>query len=336
MQKNIRWIAGILAFWLLAFAVFGVVSEVFRLKTGGKVDMIHSFYDVEENMIDVLSIGSSHSYHSIQPNLLWGNYGVSSYVMSSPGQSVPCSYYLLKEAFKYQSPKVVMLETYCFRDTKLYRSEGLFRQVSDGMRFGETKIEMINDFFPESGWKEKLSFYIPFLMYHARWSELGDEDFNKNTWMKGGVLNFRQVPQSEPVFPKRPREIPELTRKYLDKITELCEEKGAQLVLYAAPFASPPSATKVLRTNLAVEEYAKEKGVPFLFFQKTNDLGIDFETDFYDDQHLNSYGTEKLTNKIGEWLVQNYGLADHRQEEKYESWNEDYVRYRNLVEEQTK
>ena len=335
MQKNIRWIAGILAFWILAFSVFGVVNEILRRKTVGKVDMIHSFYGIEKNTIDVVSVGSSHSYHSIQPNLLWGKYGISSYVMSSQGQSVPCSYYLIKEIFKYQTPKVVMLETYCLKNTGLYANEGFLRQVVDGMRFGETKVELLNDFFPDYTWKEKLSYYIPFLLYHARWSELKDEDFSKNAWMKGGILNFKQVPQTETPFPEEARPLPKNSKEYLDKIVEFCEEKGTQLVLYAAPFACPPAAERALGVSLTVEKYAEEKGIPFLFFQKTRELNIDLATDYYDEQHLNSYGTEKLTNRVGEWLIQNYGLADHRQEEKYESWNEDYERYVNLVAEMT-
>ena len=332
MRRNVRWIAGILAFWILALAVFMVVNDVLRLKVGGKTDMIHSFYDIEEDTLDVLCIGSSHSYHSIQPNLLWGEYGIPSYVMSSPGQSVPCSYYLLKEMLNYQSPKVVLLETYCFRDKRLYRSEGILRQAVDGMRFGKTKIEMVEDFFPDYTWKEKLSYYIPFLMYHDRWSELKSEDFSQNAWMKGGVLNFNQVPQEEPEFPEEPLPLSKVTRKYLNKIIQLCEENGIGLVIYASPIANTGAVVEALGSNLAVEKFTAKRGIPFLFYQKTDDLGIDYETDFYDDQHLNTYGTEKLTRKMGEWLIQNYDVEDHRQEEEYASWDEDYERYEKLVE----
>ena len=156
MQKNIRRIVGTLAFWAVVFIVWWGVNDVLRIKVGESTDMIHSFYEMEENTLDVLCVGSSHSYHSIQPNLLWGNYGIPSYVLSSPGQSVPCSYYLLKEALKYQSPKVVLLETYLFREENKYRTQERLRQAIDGIRFGETKVELIEDFFPDYSWKEKL------------------------------------------------------------------------------------------------------------------------------------------------------------------------------------
>lgn len=328
MKKNVRWITGSLVFWLLAFGIFGIANDILRFKVVDIADMIHPFYEVEENTLDVLCVGSSHAYHAIQPDLLWGEYGIPSYVLGSPGQTVPCSYYLLREALKYQTPKLVLLETYCFRRTYKFKSDSYMRQAIDGMRFGEVKIEALNDFLPNYSWKEKLSYYVPFLLYHNRWDELERYDFVQHDWLRGGVLDFREVPQKEPAFPEEPLEIPEVNRGYLEEIIKLCKEKGIQLIFFAAPFGEIKLSEKVLRINLFVEEYAAKRNIPFLFYQKTKDLGIDYETDFYDYEHLNSKGTEKLTRKMGEWLVQNYELTDHRQEESYRAWNEDYERYK--------
>lgn len=333
MRKNVRWIAGSLLFLIVAFAVFGVVNDIVRFKVSDEADMIHSFYDVEEDTLDVLCIGSSHAYHSVQPALLWGEHGIASYVMGSPLQTLPCSYYLLKEALKYQSPKLLLLETYCFPRQYKFKSDSYLRQAIDGMRFGKVKIEALNSLLPEYSLKEKLSYYIPFLLYHSRWDELENYDFIQYSWLRGGILDFRQVPQTEPDFPKEQLKMPKMNMKYLKKIFRLCKKKEIQLVLFAAPFAEVGTAEEALRVNLFVEKYAARKGIPFLFYQKTKELDIDYETDFYDDQHLNTYGTEKLTKVLGNWLVQNYDLTDHRQEESYESWNEDYVRYKTLCEE---
>ncbi len=327
MQKNIQWIAGILGFCILAFSVFGAANDILRFKVVDKADMIHPFYEVEENTLDVLCIGSSHAYHSVQPDLLWGEYGIPSYVLGSPGQTVPCSYYLLKEALKYQKPKLVLLETYCFPREYKFKNDSYLRQAIDGMRFGEVKIEALNDLLPEYSWKEKMSYYIPFLMYHNRWDELESYDFIQHEWLNGGVLDFRQEPQTEPSLPKKPLKIPKVNRKYLKKIIRLCKKNDIRLIFFAAPFAEVDVAEEVLRVNLFVEKYAAKRDIPFLFYQKTRDIGIDYETDFYDDHHLNTNGTEKLTKKLAKWLVQNYELTDHRQEESYESWDEDYARY---------
>ena len=332
MQKNIRWIAAALAFLIAALAVFAVVNDILRIKVGAKIDMIHSFYEMDRDTVDVLCLGSSHCYHSIQPNELWGNYGISSYVLSSPRQSVPCSYYLLKEALGYQKPKVVLLETYCFRYENKYRDEESLRLAIDGMRLGKVKMEMLEDFFGKGSWKKKLPFMVPFLLYHARWSDLQDKDFIHDRYMKGGILDFGQEPQQMPQMPERPLDIPEVTAKYLEKMIGLCRENGISLVLFAAPFADTSAGPKALRVNLALEEYAVGQGIPFLFYQKTGELEIDYAADFYDSQHLNTYGTAKLTRKTGEWLQENYVLADHRQEEAYESWNADYVLYEEALE----
>lgn len=333
MQKNIRWITGILFFWITAAAVFGAANDILRFKVVDKADMIHPFYEIEENTLDILCIGSSHAYHSLQPDLLWGEYGIPSYTLGSPGQTVPCSYYLLKEALKYQKPKLVLLETYCFPRKYKFKNDSYLRQAIDGMKFGKVKIEALNDLLPDYSWKEKLSYYIPFLMYHSRWGELEDYDFTQHAWLKGGVLDFRQEPQTEPVFPKKPLKIPKMNRKYLKKIIRLCKKNEIQLIFFAAPFASTDTAKEALRVNLSVEKYAAKRGIPFLFYQKTGELDIDYGLDFYDDQHLNTNGTEKLTTSLAKWLLQNYDLTDRRQEERYESWNEDYERYKKRREE---
>lgn len=82
---------------LLRFATY-----VLRDKSGA--EYIYNFRDEPKNSIDVILLGSSHMYRTIQPMELWNDYGIASYNLGSSEQSLPLSYYLLKEAIRKQKP----------------------------------------------------------------------------------------------------------------------------------------------------------------------------------------------------------------------------------------
>jgi hypothetical protein len=319
--------------------LFGKISNIVRSKAGGFTDMIHSFYELEEDTIDVLFLGSSHGYSAIQPNILWEDQGVTSYVMCSQRQTVATSYYLLKEALNYQQPKVVVLESYYFWYKDKYvkeESDVQLRQAADGMRLGRVKYEMLEDFIGDKYWRDKLTYYIPFIKYHSRWDELRSYDFNSNTYLKGGILDFTVQTVQDLGVPDEAGELPQVTLEYLDRIIELCQEKGIELVLYEAPYSAESDETGYRnrhKVTNALEQYLAERDIPFLYYQKTNAAGIDYEQDFRDYSHLNTKGAAKITHHLGQYLVQEYQLTDHRGDEAYRSWDDDLEQFLAAVEE---
>lgn len=335
MKKTVRWtISGIL--FLVCFVLaFSGISEIMRNKTGGRTDMIHSFYDIKEDSLDVLALGSSHLYYSFSPNILWGEYGLASYAMGSPEQSVATSYFLLKEALQYQKPKVVLLESYYFWFDGLYRSEGRLRAAFDGIRMGEAKKEMVETFLPDAGFKYKLSYYFPFLMYHSRWEDMKPHDFSfgANAWLKGSKLDMHTRSFKNPGMYIKPKKIPQVNLEYLDKIIKLCDEKDIRLVMFASPYVLQNSKRYRRRQgiNLALESYLEEKKIPFLFYQKTGEAQIDYKKDFTDPSHLNWRGQRKITECLGRYLTEEVGLTGHTGEAAYAGWEKDYAKYKKAV-----
>lgn len=319
----------IFIFLLIGAVLFSALSEVLRRKTMGVIDMVHSLYAVEEDQVDLLVLGSSHGYASFDSNYIWGEYGITSYCMCSQAQSVATSYYLLKEALEYQSPKVVLLESYTFCDDKLYRSLSAVRSAFDGVRLGTAKMEMIDDFLSEASFAKKLTYYLPFIKYHSRWSELSDHDIHVKSYLHGSKLSKTVITNEAPEIPKGTREPGETSFAYFEKIADLCEQNNIDLVVYAAPFNCETTEKYKIRqkTNNALEILLEEMGIPFLYYQKTGEADIDWSADFRDVQHMNSYGALKITKCIGEYMVEQYHLPDHRQDENYESWQEDYLLY---------
>ena len=61
------------------------------------------------------------------------------------------------------------------------------------------------------------------------------------------------------------------------------------------------------------------------------ELGLDFDKDFYNSKHVNFIGAEKYTRYLTDYIAAHYGLPDHRDQEGYESWEEAYETYEAFV-----
>ncbi len=328
-------ILGILIFWMIFLLVFGRVSEIFRTKVAGNTDMVHSFYELDKNSLDVLILGSSHGFCSFLPNLLWQEEGMTSYVMGSYRQTAAESYWLLREALKYQSPKVLIMEGYYFFSDRKYTDDAALRSCCDGMPLSKLKYDMIMDLGDRMSIKTKLTYFVPFLKYHSRWSELKDVDFNRDAWSQGALISDEVTKVLTPELPTEPEEVPSVFYDYFERIADLCEEKGIELVVYIAPFTYH-SDTKDDRDlyfsaqakYLELEGYMAEKGIPYFYYQRTDEPGVDYSKDFLDYSHLNTSGAIKVTRTLARYLRENYDLQDHRGDEAYASWDADSKQFR--------
>ena len=63
----------------------------------------------KKNSLDVLFIGDSNIYDNISPMEIYSMTGITSYNYSTPSTSNTTMYYMLKEALKTQTPKVVVI-----------------------------------------------------------------------------------------------------------------------------------------------------------------------------------------------------------------------------------
>ncbi|HIR14600.1 MAG TPA: hypothetical protein IAB31_11835 [Candidatus Choladousia intestinavium] len=330
MKKRVGRIVSVVAFLILFCILFLRVSEIFRAKTSNASDMVHTFYDIEEDTLDVLCLGSSHAYYGFQPNVLWNEYGITSCVLGSPQQTAALSYYLLKEALQYQKPEVVLFESYYLWFDQLYTKEERLRQAMDPMRFGTVKMEMVDELLGDLSWKEKFNYYVPFMTYHQRWQELENSDFHSKPYLKGSFMRANVHSMEDLGVAREAVEIPETSLEYLNKMVELCENEGIHFVMFCTPFGVIDSEEGYWEKQgvvLSVEEYAKENNIPFFFFQKTGEAGISLTEDLCDTGHLNVYGAEKCTKTIGQYLSQELGLKSHKGEIGYESWDADYTLY---------
>ena len=56
-----------------------------------------------------------------------------------------------------------------------------------------------------------------------------------------------------------------------------------------------------------------------------DELGIDFQTDFYDyGGHVNALGAEKCTSFLEQYLLKHYQWTDRRDQMGYDSWQQSF------------
>lgn len=351
MKKAVKPIVFLVILALVAFHAYSVL----RWKDTAGID---GLYRNDENSVDVLFIGSSHSFCTVNTAVLWQEYGIAADDIGENGQTVTTDYYYMKEALKTQKPTVIFIELwgiergYNETDGNIYRntvnmnwSTNYFENMNgvlDGLQLEYQRSEQDEEIDEEAQEEEdktdtirieedktdniRKGIVLKFPVVHTRYDEITESDYNPGT----KLLRYR------PNWTVREYDIPESCSEtgieplsdqqieYLESIVALSKQHDVQLVFWVAPFVA--SIEQARRFN-AVEEFAREHGIAFYNFLKmTEETGFDFSTDMrkerYNGSHMNVDGAMKITNYLGQMLKEDYGLPDHRGDSRYSRYDQ--------------
>lgn len=121
----------------------------------------------------VLMVGDCELYENFDPVTLWENYGIDSYIRGNAQQLPWQSYYLLKEALTYETPKVAVFNVLELKYNEPQKEE-YNRLTIDGMKWSIDKWNLIRASMTK---EESIMEYIfPILRYHTRIMQLTKED----------------------------------------------------------------------------------------------------------------------------------------------------------------
>jgi len=315
--KGTAFIAGLLVIMLLTSLVLqpkNVRKELDINKQAAK-----RITAEKKDSIDILVVGDSESYSSISPMEIWRDYGYTSYICGAPAQMISDSFNFIELALENQSLKLVVLET-----NAVYRTLGVQKDIASAVLNGA-------------------GFFMPVFEYHNRWKVLSAKDF----LTRPKFINCNDLKG----FNYRPKinawsgdnymcettecaEIPKVSKAYLEKIKELCDENGIEFLLLSSPSATNWNYKK----HNGIQKYADENGIKYLDLNlKTDVLNINWSVDTLDKgDHLNFTGAKKVSSYIGHYIQNNYLIIDHRADENYAYWNDSLVRYEVTVNERKK
>lgn len=245
-KKTVKWIA-------VAVLTLGSLFLLQRLLEPKYVEdvvegaLIAEYYEEEKDSDvrehDVVFIGDCEVYENFSPAVLWQEYGINSYIRGSAQQLIWQSYYLLEDTLRYETPKVIVFNVLSLKYNEPQK-EAYNRMTLEGMKWSLSKVKSIQASMTDS--EHFLDYVFPILRYHSRWSDLDKEDVeylfrsrrvsHNGYYMRVDVKPAENVPAGQPLADYS---FGENAMSYLDKMTELCEEKGIQLVLIKAPSLYP-------------------------------------------------------------------------------------------------
>lgn len=344
------------AFLAIFCILFLAVQEVIRYKAE-RIEDIRYRYDAylsePENSIDILFIGSSPVCADIAPTLIWEETGMTSFNFGVSHASAMINYYQLRWALEAQKPSLVVVDFSCTCQDKKIDSEireaDNRRNVAalpDWMLRSEMILQIGKDNVNQNIW----TYFFPLLQYHSRWNEISETDFidtqvDKFQTYNKGALFLLQYSEDEiiydpTIFEQGPESLPisEYSWGYYQKMLNLCAENDIPVAVVSLPVST--TAIGILRTHETVKKVCVEIGLNYYDMNAPTAweaYGFDTKTDFYDDGHMNANGAVKLSKALAEMLQADYGLPDHRGDEAYSAWENDwnsfYKKYKEVLQE---
>ena len=293
----------------------------------------NEFYALPKDSLDIVFLGSSHSYCTFDPEIIDNRLGTSSYQLGMPLQHMDSTYYTMREVYNYQKPKLAVVEVYwdMMDDEFELTQAGYLFQV---MKNKELERDYIKEVFPAG---EKLRYSTSAFRYQADYFAYRTAELKKSVEAKYNVsmpatqkqqgeekyrskgytyCNYNMLPDE---FDKTNQfknldgakwKINETQVQYLKKLTKFCRDNGTEVIFVTAPVANVSmeyikNYNKIHDTINGIAEEMQVRYVDYNYVNGENNLLKN--ENFRDDAHLNHSGVEIVDNNFADWLEINCG-----------------------------
>lgn len=337
MQKILKRLVAVILTIMIIIVGLLRVQDITRLKIASTRDMSYKTYFDYANEYDVLFFGTSHVMYGINPLEIWNDYGITSYNWGSPTCTIPSMYWKLMNVLDYSSPKLVVVD--CFRVILSDKSYNTYRlhEAFDAFPLSFTKWNAINDLMKNQVRMEDQMLYsdldrfnllFPLSAYHSRWDELSAIDFNYQFVDTKGCEFETNV--AEPIEISNTTEKVEITDEmqgviYLRKIIEECQNRNISVLLTYLPY---PTEEIWKKESNMIQQIADEYGVKYINFTNLN--VVNYYTDYSDsNSHMNVAGQKKVSEFLGNYIIENYDIEDKRNNMMAAQWNDWNSAYKN-------
>lgn len=278
----------------------------------------NEFYSLTPNSVDVIFLGSSHSYCTFDPDIFDNALGTSSYQMGMPSQVMDSTYFTLLEVLNYQKPKVAVVEVYwdMIDDDFEIKQAGMLFQV---LKNKELEQQYIKEVFPLS---EKVKYNVKLFKYQQDYFAFKNKELKDKVKAKfdvydvvaqkqSGIQEYRSKGYTYCNYNMLPDEfdktnqfknfdgknwsISKNQKKYLQNIVDKCRENNIELIFVTAPVANV-SMDYIKNYNYVhniVAEFADKNGIEYIDYNIINEEEkLLTNENFRDDAHLNHSGVE--------------------------------------------
>lgn len=326
--------------FVMGFLLLYHVMEYFLVDDTSYVRIMeHELYNPKEN-VDVLFLGSSHTYRAFVPEITDEIFGMNTFNAGSSSQGYDGSYALLVEADKHNDLKKVYAEVCCSHMNNVYRDRTLLTGtyiVSDYMKPSLNKVKFllgasssehyVNSFFPLLRNKEKLlnKDYLKRTLAlkqedtYKEYAYIGEPQVDTEWYNgKGYVANKSRIEEENWSRKDSYSAIPDnLTSeddlRSLQSMVDYCEKNDIELVFIATPI-SDFRASSYGNYDYAVEQltsFCESNGIEYYDFNLCKPDYFTYESQYYlDESHLNCYGAEKFSEVFAKFFTGQIALEE--------------------------
>lgn len=282
------------------------------------VDNVRGLKNEEHNSLDMVYLGGSAAFVYWQPLKAYEDIGIKSYSYATDTMQAELYITMIKEVLKTQSPDLFIIDARAFqyRDKDQVPSEVSYRNHLTGMSLNMNKINFINEYIPKIN-DGKLSYIFDIIKYHS--SDLSQKSIKKSINLALGKYDneykgFYFVPKIDRIekydFDNEEIKKPsEETDEILDELLEYLKQENINCLFVVSPYSETAEHKAIFNY---VENKVKKYNFDFVDANEYYDeMNLDFNNDFYNNNHVNIYGSEKYTSFLENYLSNNYYFEVH-------------------------
>ncbi len=341
-QKAIRALVASIAFTLLILCVVAGLERVLMDSRSRR----YIGDELPAGVLDAAFIGSSHIYRTVNPQLLYDEFGIVSADIATPAQDLHGNLQAMQATYRNQSPALIVVDLYGATapkydwvktmPTNIVRAtlsvqyavdESVARKLS---AFNPLKYQFAMQDAQIS--LDAAAYASALTLLHSQWSDVsrGDYTYAANEGVEYTRLGYEVAtavfdPASQPIARHGQDVLDSVTlteshQADLRALIDCANDHGSELVFICAPYFAEETELILFEK---IRAWHAKRGIPVLGMDEIRrEAGLINEQDFSDRQHMNDSGAAKATRWLGQYLQATYALPDRRLEsgEKYGLW----------------
>lgn len=295
---------------------------------------VQGFQEEPEDTLDAVYIGSSNVLAFWNPMMAWEEYGIAVSTLATNSQPLTSAEFMIEEARKTQpNAKYIININTLGEITSVPRMHKVFSYLPFSMN-KYNNVNRISDLYGFTD-EEKMEFYFPIIGFHSRWNELVPADFKgKSNGFNGAIASPNYLGVSVDVskgytITENSTPLTETVETGLISLLDYCDKEKLEVLFITVPQSKDEENAGRYNT---VNGMIKDRGYTVLdLMDKTEELGIFTDKDYYNRDHTNIHGSLKYTYYLAEYLIENHGFEDKRGNEAYSSWDEGLADYLKVI-----
>lgn len=270
------------------------------------------FYKEEEKCLDVVLIGNSTLREGYVPTYMWNKYGITSRGLSSSPTHPEVIKVAISEVMRYQEPKVVFIDVNGLTYQKKSDAEFFIKQYYKALPKGEFKSELEEQYSYLKSIDDDFELFKNHNNFRQQqyWESLVyPEQFITKGYYPNRIIHKVKPKELEE---NKSVELPIDGKDYLEEIIKECDKYSDKATFIFGKMPRYNTSSLEANSNYMMNSVKERlETTPYLFANfclQVDQIGLDANSDFKDDEHLNHLGAIKFTDYFANYLLDDLHL----------------------------